>query len=111
MAVWMGEQSHQSTFCLVVIHKAVEVHIKNRVRIKEQEVLRQLILQLIQCSSITKRCFFHEILNVNAKRFSCNRGYSDATEDIRVPFPPAIITTFIINPLQIFLLATYALGS
>ena len=64
----MGEEGHQRVFLFVVFHHAVEIHIEHGVGDEHQEGLgAQFVPVSDQGAGVAQGCFFHNIVDFDAK--------------------------------------------
>ena len=77
MTVRMGEQRDQPAVGLVELHHPVEIHVKDRVRVQEKEVLRQLAAQEKERPCIAQRRLLVEICNADPETASVAEMITD----------------------------------
>ena len=77
MAVRVGEQRDQPAVGLVELHHPVEIHVKDRVRVQEKEVLRQLAAQEKERPCIAQRRLLVEIRNADPETASVAEMITD----------------------------------
>ena len=77
MAVRVGEQRDQPAMGLVELHHPVEIHVKDRVRVQEKEVLRQLAAQEKERPCIAQRRLLVEICNADPETASVAEMITD----------------------------------
>lgn len=75
MVIGVGKKRDQAPFFSMILQKAMEIHIKNRIGVQKKKIFRQLIPALKQRAGVPQRLFLNIIGNMYSKRPAGSRRY------------------------------------
>ena len=82
MGIGVCEQGRKPALLSVILHKTVEIDIKYGVRIEEQKILGEFILEVKECPSIPERLALEEIFDLYAEWLPRRGRYAAAVAEV-----------------------------